>query len=86
MAEAELFEQELKIFESRKDELLTLGENKFALIKGSELAGIFSNEEEAYREGLSRFGDVPFLIHPILREECMTSFPALANGLLRVSL
>ncbi|MGH9362588.1 MAG: hypothetical protein ACRD2T_11795 [Thermoanaerobaculia bacterium] len=75
-------DRELKYFEDHKAELLQHHENQFALIRGEELAGTFTTEQEAYEAGLQKFGNTPFLIKPVLREERVAHIPALTLGLL----
>ena len=60
-----IFEKELRYYESRKDELLKFYENKFALIKGEPLIDTFTTIEEAYVDGIKRFGSDIFLIRKI---------------------
>lgn len=79
---AELFAEELQAFDQRKEDLLRLCEGKFALFKGASFVGIFHSELAAYRVGLERFGNVPFLIQPVEREPRVVRFPALDLGLL----
>ena len=43
--------------------------NKFALIKGTEIVGLFDNDMDAYEVGISKFGNVPFLIIRVSKEE-----------------
>lgn len=63
-------EAELSFFEKAKGELLKNHDGKFALIKGEEFCGAFDTPDNAYSEGVKRFGNVPFLVKRItLREE-----------------
>jgi epoxyqueuosine reductase QueG len=79
---SELFAEELEAFSQRKEELLRLCEGKFALFKGTTFVGTFDTEVAAYRAGLGRFGNVPFLIQPVERETRAEWFPALDLGVL----
>jgi len=69
-------EREYKLFKEHRAELLTKGEGKFVLIKGETVIDIFASYEDALKEGLKRFGDVPFLIQEIQREEDVNFFYA----------
>ena len=69
-------EREYKVFKEHQSELLLKGEGKFALIKGDSVVDVFASYEDALKEGLKRFGDVPFLIHEIQREEDVQFFYA----------
>jgi len=80
-------EQELKFFSTIRQELLDQKhEGKFALIKGSELLGTYDHQEEAYAQGVAKFGCEPFLIKQVLREEPTENSPALSLGLLNARL
>jgi hypothetical protein len=80
-------EQELKYFQSIKDELLSRNlEGQFALIKGTELFGTYASSESAYAEGVARFGRQPFLIKQILRVEGTERVPILTAGIFNARL
>ncbi len=55
-------ETELAYFEANKAEYQKNYPGKFVLIKGTEFAGDFTSQAEAYEVGLKRFGNQPFLI------------------------
>jgi hypothetical protein len=76
------FKKELAAFEAKKDELLKLCEGKFALFKGSEFLGVYDTPQAAYDAGLNKWGNVPFLIKPVVKEEKPQQIPALYLGLL----
>lgn len=67
-------EREYKLFKEHREELLTKGEGKFVLIKGEEIVDVFVSYEDALKEGLTRFGNVPFLIKEVRREEDVNFF------------
>ena len=73
-------EKELKYFESMKDELLKHHKDKYALIKDETLVGTFTKMEEAYEEGVKKFGKEPFLIKRIIENEPPESLPSLMTG------
>jgi len=75
-------ESELKYFTDHKEELLRHHEKQFVLIKGDQFAGAYTTEAEAYKAGLEKFGNKPFLIKQVLKEETVAHFPALTLGLL----
>ena len=79
-------EREIEHFNSIRGKLLECNEGQYALIKGQELIGTFTKMEEAYEEGVKRFGTEPFLIKQILKEDPTETLPALSLGLLRASL
>jgi len=69
-----VLEREYKTFKEHRAELLARGEGKFALIKGETIVEVFASYEDALKEGLKRFGDVPFLLQEIQREEDVNFF------------
>ena len=76
-------ETELQYFANQKTTLLETYEGQFVLVRGTELAGAYTTEQEAYEAGLARFGNEPFLIKRVVREEDETAhFPALVLGVL----
>ncbi len=75
-------EIEMKYFEDHREEFLTNYYGKFAVIKGTECAGVFDTEENAYEEGAKRFEGEPFLIQQILPEDLINDIPAFYAGLL----
>lgn len=76
--------EELAFFEGHREQLLKEHLGKFALIKGAELIGTFDTDENAYTEGVGKFGIEPFLIHRIEEKDPIAEFPALTFGLVRV--
>jgi hypothetical protein len=74
--------QELAFFEAKQAELLKHYRGQFALIKGRELVGTFTKREEAYAEGVNRFGNVPMLIKQIVPSDEPERIPALMHGLI----
>jgi hypothetical protein len=79
----EALKHELAFYECKKPEFLLAYEGKFVLIKDSQLLGVFDSAEQAYAEGLSKLGNVPFLIKQVAKEEPIESIPALHFGLIR---
>ncbi len=73
---------EYKYYQNVKSKLLEESEGKFALIKGNELLGLFDTDMDAYQVGISKFGNVPFLIIRISKEEEQYWIPTLELGLL----
>jgi hypothetical protein len=76
-------ELELEVFARMKDQLLISHQGKFALIHGAEFLGAFDSAENAYSEGVSRFGRGPFLVKRIQdQDERFRNF-AYTSGLMR---
>lgn len=71
-------DKELKYFESIRSELLESSKGQFALIKGKDLIGTFKSEAEAYRAGIEKYGNVPFLIKEIIPEDSIDFIPVLS--------
>lgn len=78
--------KELDYFEKVKKDLLQSHKGKFALIKDEALIGTFTTQEEAYKEGIRRFGKDAFLIKPILEVEQVQTIPALSARLINANL
>lgn len=69
-----------------KADLLKQNRGKFALIKEETLVGTFDTDQDAYKAGLEKFGNVPFLIIRIQEGDERTWIPVLSMGLLNASL
>ena len=55
---------------------MKLYKDQFVLIKGENFAGSFTTEAEAYKAGLEKFGNAPFLIKQVLDDDGTFSYPA----------
>jgi hypothetical protein len=86
MSEQNPLQTELEYFEKHKAEYLERYKGQFVLIKGEKFAGTFTTEAEAYKAGLERFGNEPFLIKQVLEDDETVSFPALTVGVLNIRL
>jgi hypothetical protein len=75
-------EKELAFFENMKPELLKNHEGKFALIKGEDFLGAFDTPENAYEEGIKRFGRELFLVKRIAETEEVYRNQSLFIGLI----
>ena len=75
-------EKELARYEALKAELLKNFEGKFALIHGEDFLGAFDSAENAYTEGVKRFGVEPFLVRKITQHEEVYRNQALSLGLI----
>ena len=82
----EVIKRELDYFEKVKSELLKTHKGQFALIKSEEVIGTFTTQDEAYREGVRRFGREPFLIKPIVEVEEEQRIPALSAYVIHANL
>lgn len=61
-------------FARHKKALLATGENKYALVHGEEIAGVYESQQDAIDEGYRRFGNVPFLVKRIVQVEVPMRF------------
>lgn len=73
---------ELNFFESHKREWLARYEGKFLLIKGEELIDSFSSMEDAYKDGVRRFGIEPFFIKKLVQVDTPNRIPSLMLGII----
>lgn len=78
--------KELKYFREIKKQLLANHSGQFVLIKDNELVGVFTTQEEAYKKGVEKFDNNPFLIHQVIEEEQRVSIPALTIGVMNARL
>jgi hypothetical protein len=86
MAEKNPLQTELNFYEKNKQEYLKLYNGQFVLIKGEQLIGTFTTDAEAYRAGLEKFGNEPFLIKQVLPDGTKVSNPALTLGAMNIRL
>jgi hypothetical protein len=86
MADTDKLKRELEFFRLKKPEFLKTYKDQFVLIKSDVLVGTYTTEAEAYKAGVDKFGNEPFLIKQVVEKEESISFPALAVGLISVSL
>jgi hypothetical protein len=81
-----MLESEQKYFDEHKDELVEKYLDRFVLIKGEELVGVFNTVEEAISEGARRFGLSSFMVRQVSKEaEAEVYIPALSLGLLNAN-
>ncbi len=67
-------EKEFQTYLTHKEELLAKSEGKFVLIKDVTIIDVYSSYEDALKEGLRKFGNVPFLVKQIQREDEVNFF------------
>ena len=79
-------EKELALYEKMKADLLKAYNNKFVLIHGEEFCGAFDTAENAYSEGVKRFGREPFLVKKVVAQEEVYRNQALSLGLMHARL
>jgi hypothetical protein len=79
-------EKELELFTKMKPDLLRNHSGKFALIRDEEFIGTYDSAENAYTEGVKRFGREAFLVKKITEQEEVYRNQALALGLIHARL
>jgi hypothetical protein len=62
-------QQEYQFFLSHLDDFIPNHLNEFVLIKGEQIVNFFKSYEDALKEGLTQFGNVPFFIKIVKKEE-----------------
>lgn len=77
---------ELAFYKKNKQEYLQKYANKHVLIKGEELIGIFDTGEMAYKAGVDKFGNEPFLIKQVLEQEPTLTISSLYVGISHASI
>ncbi len=85
MPQESQLQREYSYYLSVKSDLLKQSLGKFALIKEQNLAGVFDTDADAYKFGLEKFGNVPFLIIRIQEAEEKTWTPILQLGLINAN-
>jgi len=80
----EPLELEYKFYESKRAEFLKKYSGKVLLIRGEERIGVFDSEQQAYEEGVNRFGNEAFLVIRVVpqEKEVIATFPALYTGVI----
>ena len=79
-----ILQKELDFYNKNKAKYLETYKEQFVLIKGEKLMNSFTTEEEAYKAGVAKFGNEPFLIKKVVEEEQIESIPALTAGVIHV--
>lgn len=69
-----VLEKEYEIYKKNKEKLLVENIGKFVLIKDMRIVDIYVSYEDALKSGLKEFGNIPFLIKKIEREEEVNFF------------
>ena len=78
---AAVLQQELDFFEKKRLELVARAPGKYALVKGSELIGIFDTELEAIRAGYQKIGNEAFLVKHIVEADVPLTFTSFNLGI-----
>ncbi len=69
-----LLEKEYKYYLCHREEFCTENLHRFVLIKSDKVVGFYGTYAEALRSGVKGFGNVPFFIKEVEREEAVVSF------------
>lgn len=85
MPEERPLKKEYQYYLQVKPDLLKSSAGKFALIKDENVVGTFDTDADAYKVGLSKFGNVPFLIVRVQDQEERSWTPILQLGLLHAN-
>lgn len=81
-----MLREELEFFNSMRSKWLESYRDKFVLIKGKDLIGVFDSFRAAYEAGVKKLGNTPFLIKRVTEKEQVERFPALTLGILHAHL
>ena len=65
---------EYETYKANREDLLAKNEGKYVLIRGVEIIEVYTSYEDALKEGLKKFGNVPFLVKQIQREDEVNFF------------
>jgi hypothetical protein len=77
-----VLEQERTLYDAYLNEWLQRYADRWVLVRGQELIGVFNTVEEALVEGTRRFGLTPFLVRQVTPSQEPVRIPALALGVL----
>ena len=69
-----VLEEEITTYEKHKEQLVSKANNKFVLIKNSEIIEIYESRLDALKEGYKKFGKEPFLVKQITPVEVPLQF------------
>ena len=69
-------DREMRTYEREHARLMRRSRNKFVLIKGSKVVGVFDGVLDALARGYEDFGNRAFLVRQILREEAPERRPS----------
>lgn len=70
-----MFERELKKFKEIQDHLKAENPNGgFVVINGEEVLGIWNDRLDALKQGIEKYGNVPFLVRDIKDEDIAINF------------
>ena len=67
--------EEIATYRNHLPQLLREQAERFVLVKGADILGIFPDRSAALREGYRRFGVVPFLVRQIADPEPVVYLP-----------
>ena len=62
-------ETEYKTYLDHSNEFVSKHLNEFVLIKGDKVINFYQSYKEALEAGLARFGNVPFFVKAVAKEE-----------------
>jgi len=74
---------ELETYAQHKEELLGRARERFVLIKGSTVVGVFDSPADALQKGYEEYGNEPFLVKQVLDVDLpqnFTSFEVALQG------
>lgn len=75
-------EVETKYFASHVEEWLQHHAGKYVIIHNESLGGFFDDADAAFQRGISQWGNVPFLVKEVSKEDRIEQSPALVYGLI----
>jgi hypothetical protein len=74
VADKVMFDIETKTFNEKLPELLVSDNGKYVVIKGSNIEGIFTSQDDALKCGYSKFKKEPFFMQQILPFQIIQDF------------
>lgn len=79
MSDLDDIASEIAYFKAHRADLLRIYRGQYVLIKEESVFGGFPSAEAAYKEGLQRFGIVPFLVQEVTEHEKVLFSPFVSS-------
>jgi len=67
-------DEELRVFEARRADLLGRARGQYALVKGDRVVDTFVSLEDALKHGYAEFGNQPFLVKQVIETDVPLEF------------
>ena len=69
-----ILDEELKTYETHREELLGRAKGKFVLVKDDRIVDVFESLQDALKRGYEEYGNEPFLVKQVVEVEVPANF------------